>query len=97
MGWALLIGAVLPRRKRSRLHACCQSAVVLLNFGIIVLLMLPSLHVHVSTKIPGKLGKDYYAVATAHAALRGVTDIAGLYILLAAGTNILPHRFRFAQ
>jgi hypothetical protein len=69
----------------------------LLNFGIIVLLMLPSLHVHVSTKIPGKLGKDYYAVATAHAALRGVTDIAGLYILLAAGTNILPHRFRFAQ
>lgn len=97
MGLALLIGAALARAKRFRLHAWCQSAVVLLNFAVIVLLMVPSFHVHVSPKIPVKLGKAYYALATAHAALGSVTEIAGLYILIAAGTNILPQRFRLTK
>ena len=35
LGLALLAGAVLARRKRFRLHACCQSAVVLLHFAIL--------------------------------------------------------------
>jgi uncharacterized membrane protein YozB (DUF420 family) len=97
MGLALLVGAVLARRTKFRLHAWCQSAVVLLNFAVVVLLMIPSFRVHVSPKIPVKLGKDYYAVATAHAALGSVTEIAGLYILLAAGTNILPLQFRLTR
>ena len=67
---------------------------MLLNFAVIVLIMVPSFHVHVSPKIPLKLGKAYYALATAHGALGSVTEIAGLYILLAAGTNILPQKFR---
>ena len=94
MGVALLIGAVLARMRRFRLHAWCQSAIVLLNFVVIVLIMVPSFHVHVSPKVPLKLGKSYYALATAHGALGSVTEIAGLYILLAAGTNVLPHKFR---
>jgi hypothetical protein len=96
MGVALLVGAVLARMRRFRLHAWCQSAIVLLNLVVIVLVMLPSFHVHVSPKIPVKLGKAYYALATAHGALGSVTEIAGLYILLAAGTNVLPHKFRVA-
>jgi uncharacterized membrane protein YozB (DUF420 family) len=59
--------------------------------------MVPSFHVHVSPKIPLKLGKAYYALATAHGALGSVTEIAGLYILLAAGTNVLPHNFRVTE
>ena len=97
MGLALLMGAVLARRRKFRLHAWCQSAVVLLNFAVIVLLMVPSFYAHVSPKIPRKLGKAYYAVATAHAALGSGTEIAGLYILLAAGTNILPPRFQLTR
>jgi hypothetical protein len=69
MGVALLIGAVLARMRRFRLHAWCQSVIVLLNFVVIVLIMVPSFHVHVSPKIPLKLGKAYYALATAHGAL----------------------------
>jgi hypothetical protein len=76
MGVALFIGAVLARRRRFRLHAWCQSAIVLLNLVVIVLLMVPSFHVHVNPKIPIKLGKAYYALATAHGALGGVTEIA---------------------
>jgi hypothetical protein len=97
MGVALFIGAVLARRRRFRLHAWCQSAIVLLNLVVIVLLMVPSFHVHVNPKIPIKLGKAYYALATAHGALGGVTEIAGLYILLVAGTNVLPHKLRVTE
>jgi uncharacterized membrane protein YozB (DUF420 family) len=97
MGLALLIGAVLARTGRFRPHAVCQSAVVLLNLAVIGLLMVPSFHAHVSPKIPAKLGKAYYGLATAHATLGSVSEIAGLYILLAAGTNILPRKFRLTK
>jgi hypothetical protein len=97
MGVALLIGAVLARMRRFRLHAWCQSAIVLLNLVVIVLIMVPSFHVHVSPKIPLKLGKGYYALAAAHGALGSFTEIAGLYILLAAGTNVLPHKIRLTE
>jgi hypothetical protein len=62
MGVALLIGAVLARMRRFRLHAWCQSAIVLLNPVVIILVMVPSFYVHVSPKIPVKLGKAYYAL-----------------------------------
>jgi hypothetical protein len=97
MGVALLIGAGLARMRRFRLHAWCQSVIVFLNLAVIVLVMLPSFHIHVSPKIPLKLGKAYYALATAHGALGSVTEIAGLYILLAAGTDVLPQKFRLNE
>jgi hypothetical protein len=43
---------------------------------------------------PGRIGKPYYALAATHAALGGVAELAGLYILLAVGTNLLPEEFR---
>jgi uncharacterized membrane protein YozB (DUF420 family) len=70
---------------------------VLLNFVTIVLIMLPSFRLHVSPKIPAKLGKQYYAVATAHAALGGIVELVALYILLSAGTDLLPQRLRFSN
>ena len=97
MGVALLVGAMLARRKRFRLHAWCQSVLVVLNFAVILLVMVPSFQIRVSPKIPAKLGKPYYSLATAHAALGGVTEIAALYILLSAGTNILPQQFRLTK
>ena len=97
MGLALLGGAALAHRKRFRPHAWCQSAVVLLNLVIILLVMVPSFRVHVSPKIPAKLGKAYYSLAAAHAALGALTEIAALYILLSAGTNILPQQFRLTN
>lgn len=97
MGVGLLIGALLARLRRFRQHAWCQSVVVLLNLALIVVTMIPSFRVHVSPKLPIKLGKAYYALATAHAALGTVTEIAGLYILLAAGTSVLPERFRITK
>jgi hypothetical protein len=90
MGACLLIGAVLARRKRYRGHAWCQSMVVLLNLVVIVVTMVPSFRDHVAPKIPAKLARTFYFLATVHAAIGGVAELAALYILLAAGTEILP-------
>ncbi len=97
MGVGLLIGALLARLRRFRGHAWCQSFIVLLNLALIVLTMIPSFRAQVSPKIPLKLGKAYYALATAHAALGTITEIAGLYILVAAGTSVLPEKFRITK
>ena len=97
MGVGLLIGGMLARRKQFRLHAWCQSVIVISNFVVIVMIMMPSFHVHVSPKIPLRLGKAYYALATAHAALGTLTEIAALYILLAAGTDVLAPKIRITD
>jgi len=97
MGAGLLIGAVLARRKKFRLHAWCQSTIVLLNLIVILLIMMPSFHLYVSPKIPLKLGRSYYALATFHAVFGIVAEAAALYILLAAGTNILPRNLRMTD
>jgi uncharacterized membrane protein YozB (DUF420 family) len=97
MGVGLLAGALLARMRRFRAHAWCQSTIVLLNVAIIVLVMVPSFQGQVSPNIPLKLCKAYYALTTAHAALGTVVACAGLYILLAAGTKLLPERFRITR
>ena len=44
--------------------------------------------------LPRALGKPYYFVATLHAALGTVAQLLGMYVILAAGTNWLPHNLR---
>jgi hypothetical protein len=97
MGAGLLTGALLARKGFYRLHAVCQSAIVLLNLAVIALAMFPSFHRQVSPQLPGKIGKPYYALASAHAALGVIAEIGGLYILLAAGTSLLPRRLRLTR
>lgn len=94
MGVMLIFGAGLARRRHYRLHACCQSSVVLLNLVVISVAMIPSFHSQVLPKIPAKLGRAFYALATAHAMTASVAQAAALYVLLAAGTAWLPARWR---
>ena len=97
MGVGLLIGALLARMRRFGLHAWCQSAIVLFNLALIAATMVPSFRLLVMPALPAKLGKSYYALAAAHAALGIVAQGAGLYILLAAGTKVLPERLRITR
>ena len=97
MGFGLLLGALLARKQKFQLHARCQSLVVLLNLVIIALVMVPSFHNSVSPRIPSKLGKAYVALATAHGLFGGIVECAALYILLAAGTKLLPEKFRLKR
>lgn len=97
MGVGLLGGAMLARLKHFRSHAWCQSAVLFINFFVIVLTMVPSFHAHVFPEIRMKLGRAYYALATAHSVFGAIAEIAGLYILLAAGTTLLAERIRITR
>ena len=97
MGLALLAGMLLARRRRYRAHAWCQSTVVLLNLVAIVLTMAPSFRRSFAPPIPAVFSDSYYAFAAVHAALGTVAELLGLYILVVAGTRMLPRRLRFAR
>jgi uncharacterized membrane protein YozB (DUF420 family) len=97
MGIGLLLGARLARKGRFRQHAWCQSTVVLLNLAVVFVMMIPSFRVHVLPRVPAKLGKAYYALATTHGAFGTVTELAGLYIVLSAGTKVLPEKLRITK
>jgi hypothetical protein len=97
IGLALLAGAILARLGRFQAHARCQSIVVLLNAAVIGLVMLPSFGRQVWPRIPLRLGKSFYVMATAHAALGATVECAALYILLAAGTTLMPEKLRLTR
>ena len=97
MGAVLLAGMVLARRGHYRAHAWCQSAVVLFNLLMIAFVMAPVFSRQVASDLPASLGDSYYAIAVAHGVLGTVAELLGLYILLVAGTNILPKHFRFTR
>lgn len=97
MGLSLIAGSVLARCRRYRAHAWCQSSVVLLNLVLVVSFMVPSFGRGVAPGLLKHIGRSYYWLATAHGVLGVGAELLGLYVLLAAGTNILPQRYRFTR
>jgi uncharacterized membrane protein YozB (DUF420 family) len=97
MGISLFAAAYLARAKRYAAHGRCMTAVLLLNLVSISVVMWPSFDQLVSPRLAGHLYKRYYAVAAVHGFLGAVTELLGLYILLVAGTNLLPETWRFRR
>ena len=97
MGLALAAGAALARRKLYRAHAICQTAVLLMNLVMIALVMWLSFRQQVAPALVRHLTRRYYFVAAAHGALGIAAELLGLYILLVAGTEVLPRRLRFRR
>jgi uncharacterized membrane protein YozB (DUF420 family) len=94
MGMTLIVGGFLARGKHYRAHGVCQTAVLMLNLVLIFSVMWPSFHLQVLPGLRRHLGKRYYAIATVHGAAGAMAEILGLYIVLVAGTNILPQAWR---
>jgi Ca2+/H+ antiporter len=94
MGIGLTLGAWLARRQRYKAHGWCQSLIVLLNLAIIAMEMIPSFRTQVLPRIPENLSRPFYAIAMSHALLASVAEVAALYLMLSAGTKILPERWR---
>ena len=97
MGIALIFGAFLARNKRFLAHGICQTAVLVLNLVMICFLMLPSFYLRVMPRLPKRLGRRFYFIATVHGLLGILAEIFGLYIALVAGTKILPEAWRFKR
>lgn len=95
MGAALLAGAVLARTKRYTAHAMCQTAVLLINVVAFALVMWPSFHHTVLPRARNRWYLAYYAWPIAHGALGAFAELFGIYIVLVAGTNLLPAKLKF--
>src|SRR5713101_488440 len=90
MGVALIAGTLLAKQKRYRAHGICQTTVLLLNLLMIGLVMWPSFQQQVKPALSKVLHKWYYQAATIHSVLGITAELLGLYIVIVAGTNILP-------
>jgi uncharacterized membrane protein YozB (DUF420 family) len=95
MAAALIAGARLAKQKRYRSHGICQTTVLLLNLLMIGLVMWPSLQQQVKPALSKVLHRWYYEVAAIHAVLGIAAELLGLYIVIVAGTNVLPLWLRF--
>lgn len=95
MALALTVGMLLARRQRFRAHAWTQSTVLILNLVAIAGVMAPSFRRQVVLRPSGGWREAYYALPTIHAALGTLVESLGLYVVLVAGTRILPEGLRF--
>jgi plastocyanin len=85
----------LARAGKYRVHGRIQSTVVLLNLVVIGGVMVPSFHRQVSAHLVSGWRDAYYAVPMIHAELGAAAILLALYVVLVAGTNMLPKRLRF--
>ena len=97
MGAGLIVGTLLAKRKRYKAHGICQTTVLLLNLVMIGLVMWPSFQRQVKPATAKALHKWYYEAAIIHAVLGMTAELGGLYIVIVAGTKLLPPRLRFTH
>ena len=98
MGFALLFGKRLAQQKRFRAHAICQGTVVCLNLIPILGYMAPIFRRTVLAQPTAAITRStFYAVPALHGLIGGITEVLALYVLLCAGTNILPAALRFTN
>lgn len=95
MAVALTAGMVLARRKRFRAHAWTQSAMLLLNLVAIGGVMWPSFRRQVMPRVPGAWNDPSQVVPLVHATVGSVAELLGLYVILVAGTRMVPRSLRF--
>jgi uncharacterized membrane protein YozB (DUF420 family) len=97
MGIALIAGTFLARAKRYKAHGACQASVLLLNLVMIAVVMWPAFSGLVIPRIPARLARRSVAIPALHGILGAAAEILGLYIVLAAGTSVLPKAWRFTR
>jgi len=97
MGLALVLGTILARQRCYRAHAWCQAAVVVLNLWVIAACMVPVFHRKVTVALTAGPLSTHYLLAAVHGAAGLMVELLAVYILLVAGTSIVPHRLRFSD
>ena len=95
VGVLLLAGMGLARRGRYRTHGICQSAGFVLTLVMTILWMVPAFHaIHADALGRGVVNRVTVAVA-AHVAVGTAAMLVGAWVILVAGTPLVPPRLRF--
>lgn len=95
LGVLLLCGMLLARRGWYRCHGVCQSTALLGTLALTAIWMIPALR---DVYAPGLAGGTVHRVnvsVVAHAGLGSVVLLLGMYVVLVAGTPLIPERWRF--
>lgn len=95
MGPSLMAGTILAKRRRYKAHGICQASILLLNLLMIGLVMWPSFQQQVEPALFMRVHKLYYQAAILHGLMGTIAELLGLYIVMVAGTNVLPTALRF--
>jgi hypothetical protein len=94
---ALLLGKFVVRSGHVRAHAYLQSGIVLANLPLVAVWMLPAYLADVLPGLPGEIAEPFYLFPTLMLAAGAAVEALGVYVILVAGTNLVPERFRFRQ
>lgn len=97
LGVVLVLGIVAVRAGRIRLHKYLQSCVVLGNLPVVLTTMVPQYVAIVLPQISGRWAEPSNLLPTAMLVLGAIAESLGVYILLVAGTDWLPERWRFRR
>jgi uncharacterized membrane protein YozB (DUF420 family) len=93
----LLAGMFVVRRGHVRLHKYIQSSMVLVNIPVVLAWMVPQYLRYVLPGLPGEIAEPYYLLPTIALFAGALAEGLGIYILLAAGTGLIPERYRFRR
>lgn len=95
LGIALLVGAELARRRQYRAHGICQTTALALTGVLTVAWMLPAFREVYEPAIDRGLVGRVHVAAAMHVALGTLTLLLGAWVVLVAGTRLVPPRWRF--
>ncbi len=92
----LLVGGwVLARTGRIRAHRALQSSIVLVNIPIVLYGMVPNYLEYTLPTLGTQFAQATTWVPTFMLVAGAAAETLGIYIILVAGTNWIPSRFRF--
>jgi uncharacterized membrane protein YozB (DUF420 family) len=96
LGLLLLAGLLLARRSRYAMHGACQSLALVATLVMTAIWMLPAYHNNYGSTI-FKLGNRVNVAAAAHVVVGSLALLLGIYVVLVAGTPLVPKALRFSN
>lgn len=96
LGLLLFAGLLLARRARYGMHGLCQSVALVATLVMTTIWMLPAYHNNYGPVI-FKLGNRVNVAAAAHVVIGTIALLVGIYVVLVAGTPIVPRALRFSN
>jgi uncharacterized membrane protein YozB (DUF420 family) len=93
----LIVGMFVVRRGHVRAHMLIQSSMVLVNIPLVLVWMVPQYIANVLPDLVTDFPSPAYFVPTVMLVAGAIAEVLGIYIILVAGTNLVPERFRFRR
>lgn len=97
LGALLLVGVVLVRRGGHRAHGACQTAALVGALVLTVVWMAPAFHETYWDALARRVVNRVNIAVVAHVVAGTLALGLGIWVVLVAGTPLVPARWRFAD